>query len=356
MDSAAPAHSARPVQPTPQKLRVPRTPLESRQGYHPKMDGELTWRSPPSRQLSREKRVEYESDTRERFYDDYLGARTTGDARNEVLTTSELSKLKYDPAIYRANALQGLVYDPARVVPRGVNLVRALREEKVHSRQREMEQHHRRRMSDSSLQVNPQQLSYLQYYDSSPTRRPSGVGTLPAIPVPAQADRPRSALQKTLENSLNPEVVPAVETWFTSATNEDKEIAEKFFRTLSSHGKRPDPASRAALHRSRAKSAVMTPSRKQRQEREIQSLYKQMSRETGIEGRAGGWAGGTSDKETSPSHRSRYRRSSSTTEKGGGAAKGGMFATSQRQQPSHFTIHTDWASEYPGQQQHSRRK
>ena len=36
-----------------------------------------------------------------------------GDARNEVLTTSELSKLKYDPAIYRANALQGLVYDPA---------------------------------------------------------------------------------------------------------------------------------------------------------------------------------------------------------------------------------------------------
>ena len=132
------------------------------------------------------------------------------------------------------------------VVPRGVNLVRALREEKVHSRQREMEQHHRRRMSDSSvsiiiilslnsckhsiifyhcpfgmlprallsllhlsnsnsgthgdenlytlcthaegpnefvcplfvltsqLQVNPQQLSYLQYYDSSPTRRPSG--------------------------------------------------------------------------------------------------------------------------------------------------------------------------------------
>ena len=59
----------------------------------------------------------------------------------------------------------------------------------------------------------------------------------------------------------------------------DKEIAEKFFRTLSSHGKRLDPASRAALHRSRARSAVMTPSRKQRQEREIQSLYKQMSRQ-----------------------------------------------------------------------------
>ena len=70
----------------------------------------------------------------------------------------------------------------------------------------------------------------------------TGVGTLPAIPVPAQAGRPRSALQKvskislyfplhlshfflslslqTLDDSLNPEVVPAVETWFTSATNE----------------------------------------------------------------------------------------------------------------------------------------
>lgn len=26
----------RPLQATPQKLRIPRTPLESRQGYHPK--------------------------------------------------------------------------------------------------------------------------------------------------------------------------------------------------------------------------------------------------------------------------------------------------------------------------------
>ena len=219
------------------------------------------WRSPPSRQLSREKRVEYESDVRERFYDDYIGARTSeahissaqqftcsytytpiacfalafyatpfcclaGDARNEVLTTSELSKLKYDPAIYRANALQGLVYDPASesesseirfhqmysvahlairfclnvidigcktnaqccllppvasqcllvvcdatvsklllalhlpspspcsgVVPRGVDLGRALREEKVYSRQREIEQHRQRRMSDSSVSI-----------------------------------------------------------------------------------------------------------------------------------------------------------------------------------------------------------
>lgn len=40
-----------------------------------------------------------------------------GDARNEVMTTRDLSKLKFDPSIYRANALQGLVYDPARELP-----------------------------------------------------------------------------------------------------------------------------------------------------------------------------------------------------------------------------------------------
>ena len=40
-------------------------------------DDELIWKSPPSRQLSREKRVEYESDVRERFYDDYIGNRTS---------------------------------------------------------------------------------------------------------------------------------------------------------------------------------------------------------------------------------------------------------------------------------------
>ena len=39
---------------------------------------------------------------------------SAGTANNEVMTTTELSKLKFDPAIYRANALQGLVYDPAR--------------------------------------------------------------------------------------------------------------------------------------------------------------------------------------------------------------------------------------------------
>lgn len=104
----------------PEPLQVPRTPLESRQGYHPKtvsvqtspsppqplppgsslalqplppslllayrfillsyyQDDRLLWKSPPSRQLSHQKRVEYESDVRERFYDDYLGNRASND-------------------------------------------------------------------------------------------------------------------------------------------------------------------------------------------------------------------------------------------------------------------------------------
>lgn len=37
-----------------------------------------------------------------------------GDACNEVLTTSELAKLKFDPNLYRVNAYQGLAYDPMR--------------------------------------------------------------------------------------------------------------------------------------------------------------------------------------------------------------------------------------------------
>lgn len=37
-----------------------------------------------------------------------------GDARNEVLTTSELAKMKFDPNHYRVNAYQGMAYDPMR--------------------------------------------------------------------------------------------------------------------------------------------------------------------------------------------------------------------------------------------------
>lgn len=41
---------------------------------------------------------------------------TAGDARNEVLTTTELAKLKFNPNHYRVNAYQGMAYDPMRKI------------------------------------------------------------------------------------------------------------------------------------------------------------------------------------------------------------------------------------------------
>ena len=48
----------------------------------------------------------------------------------------------------------------------------------------------------------------------------------------------------------------------------------------------------------------------------------------------------------SPPRQPHFRRSNSGSEKT--TAKGGMFATSTRQQPSHYTVHPDWASEASG--------
>ena len=58
----------------------------------------------------------------------------------------------------------------------------------------------------------------------------------------------------------------------------DQDTAAKFFRTLSSHGKRPDPAAKASLHTTRVRSAVMTPLRKQREERATQSYFQHLAR------------------------------------------------------------------------------
>ena len=46
---------------------------------HPNMllQDYLIWKSPPTRQLSREKRREFQSDVSERFYDDYIGTRAS---------------------------------------------------------------------------------------------------------------------------------------------------------------------------------------------------------------------------------------------------------------------------------------
>lgn len=102
-------------------------------------DEQLRWRGPPTRQLTRQRRIEYESDIRERFYDDYIGERRSkstisscpehllvmsncaytsmyvhaaGDAGNAVETN--LAKKRYHPDYYRVNAYQGLIYDPMR--------------------------------------------------------------------------------------------------------------------------------------------------------------------------------------------------------------------------------------------------
>ena len=48
----------------------------------------------------------------------------------------------------------------------------------------------------------------------------------------------------------------------------------------------------------------------------------------------------------SPPRQPHFRRSNSGSEKT--TAKGGMFATSTRQQPSHYTVHPDWGSEASG--------
>lgn len=61
-------------------------------------------------------------------------------------------------------------------------------------------------------------------------------------------------------------------------TNIDRDIATKFIRTISSQGQRPDPATKASTHSSRVRSAVMTPSRQQRQEKETSEIYKQLER------------------------------------------------------------------------------
>lgn len=317
----------------PEPFQVPRTPLESRQGYHPKTDDHLKWKSPPSRQLSQQKRVEYESDVRERFYDDYLGSRTTGDARNEILTTSELAKLKFDPSHYRANAFQGLVYDPMRPVPAGLDFNVALQQERVLERHRQTRQ---RRLSDSSAGAN----SYYYQEQYSPTDQQQqytaargGSTTLPPLQV-----RPRSALQQSMDEVVSPEMVPAVESWMLNANKKEQGMAADFFRTLSSHGKRPDPASKAALHHTRVRSAVMTPARKQRQEQQAaDSTFQQLSREVAMTDKP------RSTRKSEPSKKHRLQRSNSEKV----ATKGAMFAAN-KQLPSHFAVHPDWASESVG--------
>ena len=58
----------------------------------------------------------------------------------------------------------------------------------------------------------------------------------------------------------------------------DHDAATKFLRTISSQGQRPDPATKASTHSTRVRSAVMTPSKQQRHEREMAETYKLLGR------------------------------------------------------------------------------
>lgn len=94
---------------------------------------------------------------------------------------------------------------------------------------------------------------------------------------------------------MRPELVPEVEKWLSSANKEgilmivddmaiyihlitDQKTAQKFLRTISSQGQRVDPAAKASTHTSRVRSAVMTPSRQQRQEKEVSVQFKELER------------------------------------------------------------------------------
>ncbi|KAL5481794.1 hypothetical protein EMCRGX_G022037 [Ephydatia muelleri] len=312
----------RRISATEAPLMVPRTPLESRQGLHPKSDA-LVWKSPPTRQLSREKRLEYECDIRERFYDDYIGQRNTGDVGTDVLTG--VHHLKFDPAIYRANALQGLMHDPARVVPSGVDFGAALKAERTRERQRHIEEQRRRRLSDSHLLTKPPE----DYSQQFPPRQHKLSTSLPPIERHAP-ERPRSALQKSLDGCLNPTIAPKVENWLSSASKGEQEAAEKFFNAMNSNGMdRAVPDPKAAMRYTRARSAVMTPSQKQRHETDVLSTFEQLKTESKVAGK----------------HPRRSSKPTNAQPEMTPVTKGSMFSQSTHQQPSHFTIHPQWASE-----------
>lgn len=309
---------------------VPRTPLEQRHGPHPKKDF-LIWKTPPSRQLSGEKRQEFQLDVTERFYDDYLGARSTGDARNEVLTG--VHKLGFNPELYRMNAYQGLAYDPSRPVPKSIDFNHLVRVETAREKERVRTQMRQRRLSDSMLHQRPG-IDYTPYGSQVTYMEPLN---LPPVGTGSQQYqmRPQSSMQKDLDDTLKPELVPEVEKWLSTANKKDQQAANTFLRTISSQGQRPDPATKASTHSSRVRSAVMTPSR-QRQDKEIGEHYKQMERFSRdlpqpvyrMPGASIGRGG-----------QRRLKRSHSDV-----STKGSMF-NAMRQQPAHFTVHPEWASE-----------
>ena len=108
----------------------------------------------------------------------------------------------------------------------------------------------------------------------------------------------------------------------------------------------PDP--KAALRYTRARSAVMTPSQKQRHETDVLSTFEQLK--TWVK-----WwhytvisffplAFGSESKVAGKQPR-RPSKPKNAQPEVTPVTKGSMFSQSTHQQPSHFTIHPQWASE-----------
>lgn len=265
-----------------------------------------------ARPLTREESREYNLDISERFYEDYHHSRrNTGDARNEV--TTKLQKLpSFDPNLYKANAYRSLAYDPLRPVPAGLNFDDVLQRQLTAAggpRPRS------RRLSDPGLSRQPTIETQPVYPDPlpPPARNPSG--------------RPRSALQKSLDETINPSLVPAVEKWLETANEKDRDIATKMLRSVSREGPR-EPTNNPPLSKKRNSGRVQ--SARLSEDKLVKGMYRDISKQS--------LSGFKPLPKVTSGRKLSHSQSETTT-------KGSMFATSQRGQPSHYTIHPDWASE-----------
>ncbi|XP_065912754.1 uncharacterized protein [Dysidea avara] len=263
-----------------------------------------------ARPLTREESREYTMDISERFYDDYRSRRNTGDARNEV--TTKLQKLPaFDPELYKANAYRSLAYDPLRPVPSGLNFDEVLHRQ-LTATGGPRPSSAQRRLSDPGLNRYPV-IEPIQ--DSLPPPRPP-------------SRRPRSALQKQLDGAINPSLVPAVEDWLENASVKDRSIATKMLRTISREGQQREPVSNPSAVKRRSSGRIQ--SARLSEDRVVKGMYNELSNQP---------LSGLKPLPQVPSGKKLPRSKSETT------TKGSMFASSQRTQPAHYTIHPDWTSE-----------
>jgi hypothetical protein len=301
--------------------------MEYRQGPHPKKDY-LIWKTPPTRQLSQQKRQEFELDVTERFYDDYMGARNTGDSYNEVLTG--VHKLGFDPDLYKKNALHNLAYDPSRPTPKGINYHQMIKAEDSKEQERLKTQMRQRRLSDSMILQKP-------YPEYSPFMQQKPLHLPQVQPLGSQYQH--SIVHQNTDEGLNPEILHGVNEWMAKASQKDRNIAAKFMRTITSQGQREDPATKASTHTSRVRSAIMTPSRQLRQDRETAKHYRSLERTSKDLPQPSYSGAQAKQKVTSGGSKQNLKRSQSDV-----AIRGSVF-TATRQYPSHFTVHPEWASE-----------